>query len=246
MQKDKTIHVDLFVPCTIDQFWPETGFNMKRLLELAGCVVHYNTEQTCCGQPAFNAGFWDDAKEVGEKLIGEQIAGHYMVAASSGCVSMVRHSYNTLFENTSVHNPSKNLQKIFFDFAEFWVDVLGNPAIEATFNARVALLDNCKGMRDCKIFDQPRKLLGQVEGLELVEMKDYDTCCGFGGIFSVKFEPLSVALAEEKLKHVMDTGAEFLVCTDGGCLMHLDSYIKKNNLHVKAIHIVDLLVKGLK
>lgn len=219
---------------------------MKRLLELAGCTVHYNTEQTCCGLPAFNAGFWDEAKEVGEKLIGEQQAGHYMVGASSSCASMVRHSYNNLFENTSVHNPSKNLQKLFFDFAEFWVDVLGNPPLQARFNSRVALLDNCKGMRDCKIFDQPRKLLAQVEGLELVEIASHETCCGFGGIFSVRYEPLSVALAEEKLKNVMETGAEFLVCTDGGCLLHLDSYVKKNNIHIKVIHIIDLLVKGLK
>lgn len=244
--KDDSIKVDIMVPCITDQFSPDTGFNMVKLLERAGCKVFYNTEQTCCGQPAFHAGYFDAAKEVGEKFINEFKPGRYVVSPSGSCTAMVRDDYNKLFENTAQHNPSKQLQKTFFEFSEFMVQVLGNPPLHLTLNAKATLLDSCRGMRSCGIKGTPRTLLAQLQGLELIEMHKSEECCGFGGVFATKFENLSIAMAKEKLEMALDTGAEFLVSTDPGCLLHLDSYIRQNNLPIRAIHLVDILAKGIR
>lgn len=234
------------VPCITDQFSPETGYNMVKLLERAGCKVYYNTEQTCCGQPAFHAGYFDAAKEVGEKFLSECKPGRFVVSLSGGCTAMVREDYQKLFENTAMHNPSKQLQKNFFEFSEFMVKVLGNPALNLTLHAKATLLDSCRGMRSCGIKETPRTLLAQIQGLELIEMHQSEECCGFGGVFATRFESLSVALAKEKLEMALDTGAEFLIATDPGCLLHLDSYIRQNHLPIRAIHLVDILAKGIR
>lgn len=238
--------VSLFIPCFVDQFSPQTGFNMMRLLEKAGCLVHYNTEQTCCGHPAFNAGYWDAAKEVGEKLINEYLPGHYVVAPSASCTGMIRNGYTKLFENTAVHNTCKKLQGNLFEFSEFVVNVLGNPELGIRFQTRIAWMDTCQALRECTIQKSPRQLLAQVEGLEVAEVPDQETCCGFGGVFATKHENLSVDMAAKKVDNALQTGAEFLVSTDLSCLMHLDTYIQKNNLPIKAIHLVDLLAKGMR
>lgn len=244
--KDNRHQVEIMIPCITDQYSPDTGFNMVKLLERAGCKVYYNTEQTCCGQPAYHAGYWDAAKEVGEKFIGECKPGRYVVSLSGSCTAMVKDDYTKLFENTAIHNTCKNLQKNFYEFSDFMVNVLGNPSLGSSLNARVALLDSCRGMRACGIHATPRQMLNQVEGLELVEMMNADECCGFGGIFASKYENLSLAMAKSKLEMVLDTGAEFLAFTDPGCLIHLDSYISKNNLPIRAIHLVDLISKGIR
>jgi len=244
--RDTRIPVEIMIPCITDQYGPDTGFNMVKLLERVGCKVYYNTEQTCCGQPAFHAGYWDTAKEVGEKFISEWKPGRPVVSLSGSCTAMIRGDYNKLFENTAIHNTSKNLQKQFYEFSEYMVNVLGNPSLGSKLNAKVTLLDSCRGLRTCGIQSTPRQLLQQVEGLELVEMHKADECCGFGGVFSTKFDELSIVMAKEKLELALDTGAEFLVFTDPGCMLHLESYIKHNNIPIRAIHLVDLLVKGIR
>lgn len=236
----------MLVPCFVDQFSPHTGFNTMRLLERAGCTVHYNPEQTCCGLPAYNAGHHDTAKEVGEKFINEYLPGHYVVSPAASCTGMVRNGYTRLFENTAVHNTCKKLQASQYEFSEFVVNVLGNPPLGIRFSTRIAWMDTCQGLRECGIHAAPRQLMSQVEDLEVVEISGQENCCGFGGMFSVMHENLSVHLAAAKVEAALQTGAEFLVSIDPACLMHLEAYIEKNKLPIRTLHLVDLLAKGMR
>jgi L-lactate dehydrogenase complex protein LldE len=236
--------VELFIPCFVDQFSPETGFNMVKVLEKYGCKVHYNPEQTCCGQPAFNAGHWEDAREVGEKLLNEISTDKTLVCGAASCTSMIRNSYDLLFQNSSYHNKYRQLQKKNFELSEFLVDVLKIETLDAKLNAKVAYLDSCQALNHCKIKEQPRRLLQMVEGLELVEIACADECCGFGGTFSVNFEPISLQMAEQKVTNILNAGAEVIVSTDYACLMHLDAYIKKNNIPLRMMHLADVLASG--
>lgn len=238
--------VDIFIPCFIDQLRPETAFNMIKVLEKAGCQVNYNVEQTCCGQAAFNAGFWDDAREVGEKLLKEVSNDNKsLVCPAASCVGMIRNSYDLLFQNSSFHNKYRQLQKKTFELSEFLVDVLKVTNIGSVLHGKATYHDSCSALRECRIKAHPRELLKNVQGLELVEMADCETCCGFGGTFAVKFEPVSVSMAEQKVEHALATGAEYLISTDYSCLLHLDSYIKKKNIPLKTLHIADVLAQGI-
>lgn len=236
--------VDLFIPCFIDQVYPETGFNMIKILEKLGVEVYYNQAQTCCGQMAFNSGYWDEAKVVGEKFIKDFSNDRPVVGPSASCVGYVRNYYQELFHNTSLHLEYKQLVKNIFEFSDFLVNVLKVDDTGAEFNAKVTYHDSCAALREYGIKNEPRKLLAKVKGLELIEMKDTDVCCGFGGTFAVKHEAIASAMAEQKVYNALETGAEYIVSTDSSCLMHQDAYIKKNNLPLKVISLVDLLASG--
>ncbi|MEZ5013339.1 MAG: (Fe-S)-binding protein [Chitinophagales bacterium] len=238
--------VDLFIPCFIDQMFPETGFNMVKVLEKAGCRVHYNPNQTCCGQPAFNAGYWKEMDEVGKKFIADFAnSDHYVVGPSGSCVGFVRNFYGALYQNTPVHNYYKNLRKNLFEFSEFMVDILKVENVGGKLPAKVTYHDACGALRECKIKEAPRKLLEQVEGLELMEMQNAETCCGFGGTFAVKFEAISSGMADAKIKDAIASGADYIVSTDYSCLMHLQAYIEKQKMPIQVLHIADLLAKSI-
>lgn len=236
--------IQLFIPCFVDQLYPQTGFNMVKLLEKLGCAVQYNTNQTCCGQPAYNAGFWDDAKEVCTKFIKDFKGSDYIVAPSASCVGFVRNYYPKLLDNSSYHNEIKELQKRTYEFSEFLVNVLKVENVGASFHAKATYHDSCAGLRECKIKTEPRKLLSHVKGLELVEMNDVETCCGFGGTFAVKFEAISVAMADQKINHALASGAECIISTDLSCLMHLDGVIKNKGYKLQTMHLADVLANG--
>ena len=236
--------VQLFIPCFVDQLYPQTAFNMVKVLEKACCDVSYNTNQTCCGQPAFNAGFWDETREVCSKFIKDFEGADYIVAPSASCVGFVRNYYTKLFENSSQHNQVKDLSNRIFEFSEFLTDVLKIENYGAALHAKATYHDSCAALRECKIKDAPRKLLAQVKGLELTEMNDVETCCGFGGSFAVKFEAISIGMADQKIVHAQATNAELIISTDLSCLMHLDGYIKGKNLPIQTMHIADVLASG--
>jgi L-lactate dehydrogenase complex protein LldE len=217
---------------------------MVKVLEKAGVDVQYNTEQTCCGQPAFNAGFRDEARDVCAKFLRDFDGHDYVVAPSASCVGFVRNYYSALFDNSSLHNEVKDLQKRTFEFSDFLVNVLGVEDLGATFYGKVAYHDSCAALRECKIKEEPRKLLSHVKGLELLEMKDVETCCGFGGSFAVKFEPISVAMADQKVNNALQTGADYIISTDLSCLMHLDGYIRHKGYPIKTMHIADVLANS--
>ena len=238
------MRVQLFIPCFVDQLYPQTAFNMIKVLEKAGCEVLYNTNQTCCGQPAFNAGFWDESRTVAKKFIKDFDSVDFVVAPSASCVGFVKNYYPTLFENSTSLNSVKQLGKRIFEFTAFLTDVLKIENFGAELNAKATYHDSCAALRECKIKEGPRKLLNFVKGLELVEMNDNETCCGCGGTFSVKFETISIGMADQKIKNALATGAEYIISTDLSCLMQLQGYITKNELPLKTIHIADILASG--
>ena len=236
--------VSLFVPCFVDQLFPETAFNMVKVLKKAGCKVAYNEKQTCCGQPAFNAGFRAESKEVCTKFIKDFSGSDYVVAPSASCVGFVRNYYPKLFDNSSYHNDVKDLQKRTFEFSEFLVNVLKIEDLGASFSVKATYHDSCAALRECKIKEEPRKLLSKVKGLELVEMNEVETCCGFGGTFAIKFEPISIGMADQKTINAKNTGAECIISTDPSCLMHLDGYIRHKGVGLQTYHIADVLAMG--
>jgi L-lactate dehydrogenase complex protein LldE len=239
------LNVQLFIPCFVDQLYPDTAFNMIKVLEKAGCTVSYNANQTCCGQPAFNAGFWDEAKSVCTKFIKDFSGSEYVVAPSASCVGFVRNYYTKLFDNSSMHNEVKDLSKRVMEFSEFMVQILKVEDVGATLNGKATYHDSCAGLRECKIKEEPRKLLANVKGLELTEINDGETCCGFGGTFAVKFESISIGMGEQKVDNALATGADYLISTDISCLMHLQGYINHKGYKLKTMHLADVLASGL-
>ncbi len=236
--------VQLFIPCFVDQLYPQTAFNMVKVLEKACCDVAYNTNQTCCGQPAFNAGYWDEARDVATKFLKDFDGIDYIVAPSASCVGFVRNYYSKLFENSSLHNTVKDLGKRIYEFSEFLTEVLKIENYGAELNGKATYHDSCAALRECKIKEGPRTLLNHVKGLELVEMNDVETCCGFGGTFAVKFEAISEGMADQKLKNALETGAEYIISTDLSCLMQLEGFIRGKQLPIKTMHIADVLASG--
>lgn len=236
--------VQLFIPCFVDQLYPQTAFNMVKVLEKACCDVEYNTNQTCCGQPAFNAGFQSEAKKVAEKFLKDFDTPDYIVAPSASCVGFVRNYYGKLFENSSQHNLVKSLSLRIFEFTEFLTDILKIENFGAVLNAKATYHDSCAALRECKIKEGPRNLLKKVKGLHLIEMAETEACCGFGGTFAVKFDAISNAMADQKINHALDTGASHIISTDLSCLMHLQGIITKKDLPITTLHIADVLANG--
>ncbi len=238
------MRVQIFIPCFVDQLYPQTAFNMVKVLEKACCDVQYNPNQTCCGQPAFNAGFWDESRAVCSKFIKDFEGTDYVVTPSASCAGFIRNYYPKLFENSSAHNQVKDLGKRTFEFTEFLTDVLKIENYGAVMPGKATYHDSCAGLRECKIKEGPRRLLSHVQGLELVEMPDNETCCGFGGTFAVKFEGISAGMADQKVNNALSVGAEYIISTDLSCLMHIDGYAAEKSLPLKTMHIADVLAHG--
>ncbi|MCC8426071.1 (Fe-S)-binding protein [Mucilaginibacter sp. UR6-11] len=235
---------ELFIPCFIDQLYPDTAFNTVKILEKAGCTVDYNPEQTCCGQPAFNAGFWDEAKVVGSKFLNGFSEDSVIVTPSASCTGMVKNYYNDLFTNTVVHNKCRAIQGNIYELSDFLVNILQFDYFGAELEGRAVYHDSCAGLRECHIKAEPRQLLSKVLGLELIDLPQGDTCCGFGGTFAVKFDAISSAMAQQKVDNALSVGAEYIISTDASCLLHLQGYIDKNKLPIKCMHLADVLAHG--
>lgn len=236
--------VQLFIPCFVDQLYPQTAFNMIKVLEKLGCNIQYNTSQTCCGQPAFNAGFWDDARDVCNKFITDFSGADYIVSPSASCTGFVKNYYPRLFDNSSLHNEVKDTGKRMFEFSAFLTEILKVEDLGAVLHGKATYHDSCAALRELHIKSGPRRLLDHVKGLELVEMNDVETCCGFGGTFAVKFETISVAMGDQKVVNAKNTGADFIISTDLSCLMHIDGVIKSKGLSLQTMHIADVLASG--
>jgi L-lactate dehydrogenase complex protein LldE len=233
--------VQIFIPCFIDQLFPDTAFNMIKVLEKAGCKVHYNEEQTCCGQPAFNAGFREESKIVCKKFIEDFSGREFIVTPSASCAGFVKNYYHKLLSGASNINDIRAMQSRIFELSDFLVNIVKKVDFGASFPHKVTYHDSCAALRECHVKKEPRKLLEHVEGLELVEMSDVETCCGFGGTFAVKFEDISGAMADQKITHAMDTGADYIISTDASCLMHLDGFANKQGKRIQTIHLADVL-----
>lgn len=238
------MEVDLFVPCFIDQLYPQTAFNTVKILEKAGLKVHYNPKQTCCGQASYNSGFWNETRDVAAKFLRDFSTGRPVVSPSASCTGFVRNYYPDLFKGSKHEKECVGLKSRFFELTDFLVNHLNFMDFGATFEAKVTYHDACAALREYGIKEEPRKLLAKVKGLELIEMPGNDICCGFGGTFSVKNEPISTAMAQQKTNNALSTGAGYIVSTEASCLMHLEGYIKKHKLPIQTMHIADVLASG--
>lgn len=239
------MQIELFIPCFVDQLFPETAFNMVKILEYLGCIVHYNPNQTCCGQPAFNAGYWNEAKEVGYKFLKDFDSEHYIVTPGGSCVGYVRNYYDKVFgANPEESNLNLSVRSRIFEFTEFLIQKLDHTKLNPILEGTAVYHDACGALRECGIKSHPRILLNNVRSLVLQESPDCEVCCGFGGSFAVKFDPISVGMAEDKVRNAINTGADYIISTDWSCLMHLEGYIKKHSINIEVMHIADVLTKG--
>ena len=231
----------LFVTCLVDQFFPRVGEAAVRLLERCGCRVEFPLAQTCCGQPAFNMGYRKEARRLARRLIEAFEPYDEVVAPSGSCVSMVRvHFPELLSDDAEWHARARNLAAKTFELTEYLTlkkfDAGGSP-----FAGKVTYHESCHLGRELGIREAPRALLAAVPGLELVEMRGADVCCGFGGAFAVKMSELSGAMAGDKLASAEETGAEVLTATDCGCLMHLGGALARRRSPLKTLHVAEIL-----
>ena len=239
------MRVAFFVTCLADQFYPEVGEAAVRVLRRLGAEVEFNSAQTCCGQPAFNTGYREEARAVAASvldLFSRSNGAEYVVLPSGSCTSMMRVLYRELFERDSARlAQAQALAGRVFEFSEFLVKVLKADDVGARFPHRLAYHDSCHLLRELGVSEEPRRLLRSVRGAELVELNDHRLCCGFGGTFSVKFPEVSAALGADKLKAAAEAGAEYLVANDSGCLMHLAGLIHRRRAPLKTIHLAQVL-----
>ena len=236
--------VALFITCLADQFLPHVGESVVRILRRMDVEVSFNPAQTCCGQPAFNTGFRDEARSVAARVLDLFDDADYIVAPSGSCTSMVRVFYPELFANDPARLAKcAQLRERFFEFSEFLVNVLKVEDVGASFPHRVTYHDSCHLLRELGVGEAPRKLLQKVRGIDFIEMQDQKLCCGFGGTFSVKFPEVSVPMGEDKVRAAQETGAEYLVAADGGCLMHISGLIHRKGLPLKTLHLAEVLAQ---
>lgn len=238
------MNVHVFIPCFIDQLYPTAGFNTIKVLEKAGCTVTYNQDQTCCGQPAFNAGYWGESREVCNKFIYDFSGADHIVVPSASCTGFIKNYYSKIYDNASNQKDIKGLQDKVYELSDFLVNVLNIQDLGAQFDGVATYHDSCAALRECKIKNEPRQLLEKVKGLKLIELQDNETCCGFGGTFAVKFEGISVAMGEQKVQNIVKTNADYLISTDLSCLMHIGGVMDKMELPIKSLHLADVLASG--
>ncbi|USN98692.1 MAG: (Fe-S)-binding protein [Phycisphaeraceae bacterium] len=236
------MRVSLMVPCFIDQYFPRVGISVVELLERLGHEVAYPMEFACCGQPAFNTGCWPEARVVARRVLDLYESAEAVVAPSGSCAAMAKRFYPELFKGEGELARAEALAAKTWEFSSFLVDHLGVTEVGAKLAGRATFHDGCHGLRELGIADQPRRLLAEVEGLELVEMDERETCCGFGGTFAAKFQEVSVAMAQVKAASVARTEADYVISNDSSCLMHLQAYFDRQRIPTKCLHLAEVLV----
>ena len=232
--------VGLFATCLVDLFRPVIGFASAKLLEDAGCEVVV-PRQTCCGQPAFNNGDRNTARDLALQVMDAFQGCDYIVAPSGSCGGMIARHYPELFDEPQLANRARDFAARTHELVSFLTDVLGVTAVDAQFDGRVTYHDSCSGLRELGVQKQPRRLLASVRGLELVEMAESDVCCGFGGTFAVKYGEISDAIVTKKAAHVEAAGAPVLLAGDLGCLMNMAGKLSRQGARMDVRHVAEVL-----
>jgi L-lactate dehydrogenase complex protein LldE len=235
------MRVSLFIPCFIDSFYPKVGMAIADIIERLGHTVDFPEGQTCCGQPPFNSGYWDEARSVAKRQIELFKDSEVVVSASGSCGAMLKVFYPELFENRPESAAAQALAAKTFEFSEFLVNKLGVTDVGAKFDGRVTFHDGCHGLRELGTHAAPRELLRHVRGLELVEATEAKSCCGFGGTFAVKFPQISTAMAEVKCTSLVETKAEFIISNDSSCLMQIQGWLDRNVGGIRCLHLAEVL-----
>lgn len=240
MGNDKS--VTLFIQCLVDGMYPEVGEAVVRLFENLNIPVDIPIDQTCCGQPAFNSGYRREALTAARRFIKIFEGARVIVCPSGSCVDMVKHQYPVLFRDDPAWlRRALAVSCKIYELTEYIVDVLKIEDVGASFEGKITYHDSCHLLRNLGVTDQPRKLIAKVRGAKLIEMKNAQKCCGFGGLFSVKFPDISTAILEEKIANIIAAGADAVVGCDISCLMNIEGMLKRKNVSIKTLHIAQLL-----
>ena len=238
----KRPHVALFVTCLVDLMRPSVGFAAVKLLEDAGCRVSVPEAQTCCGQPAYNSGAKADAQAIAKSVMGTFAGCDYVVVPSGSCAGMLRLHYPEMFAGDAVMEARASaFAARVYELTSFLVDVLGWTAVAATYPGTATYHDSCSGLRELGVKDQPRRLLARVAGLDLRESGEAETCCGFGGLFCVKYPEVSERIVDKKVDDALATGAGTLVAGDLGCLFNIAGRLKRRGSTMKVRHVAEVL-----
>lgn len=236
------MRVTLFVPCFVDAVYPLAGMAIVEILERLGHEVVFAESLVCCGQPAFNSGYWQEARPFAERALATLSDAETVVIASGSCGAMLKVFYPQIMEGTAFEDDARALSSRVFEFSDFLVSRLGVTDLGARFDGVATFHDGCHGLRELGIRSQPRKLLERVTGLSLVEMDEAETCCGFGGTFSAKFPAISSAMGEVKCESAARTGAEFIISNDASCLMQIRGILDRQNRNgIRTLHLAEVL-----
>lgn len=234
--------VALFVTCLVDLFRPSVGFAAIKLLEEAGCRVEVPEAQTCCGQPAYNSGDFGDTRDIARNTIQAFEGYDYVVAPSGSCAGMIHEHYPELFKDDAEWGPrAHHLARRTHELMSFLVDVMGMQRVEARYDGTVTYHDSCSGLRELGVKQQPRRLLGSVDGLTLKELPGSEICCGFGGTFCIKYPEISDRMVTDKAEDIARTGADTLLAGDLGCLLNMAGKLKRRGEKVRVRHVAEVL-----
>jgi L-lactate dehydrogenase complex protein LldE len=235
----------LFVTCIIDTLYPETGEAVVRVLQRCGATVEFPRDQTCCGQPAFNAGMRPQARQMAENTIRilENSPGDIVIPSGS-CTGMIRQGYQELFaDDPDWLERSQAVAKRTYEFTQYLVDVIGVENLDAKFPHKISYHASCHLLRDLEIDEQPQRLLEKVKEAELIPLPKREECCGFGGLFSIEHPEISKAMLDRKIDNLITSGASILVSCDAGCVAHISGGLQRKKISLQAVHIADILDK---
>lgn len=237
----KKPQVALFITCLVDLFRPSVGFAAVKLLQAAGCSVHVPENQTCCGQPAYNSGNVKDARRMARQVLDTFEGYDYTVLPSGSCAAMMKH-YPDLFKaDRSLAERSRRFSGKVFELVSFLSDIRKIETVPGSYSGSITYHDSCSGLRKLGIKKQPRRLLQSISGLEIIEMKNPEVCCGFGGTFCVKFPEISGRMAGDKAQDIQSTGAGMVLAGDMGCILNISTALKRAGAKIDAIHVAEIL-----
>lgn len=238
--------VALFIPCYVDQIYPEVGVSTVRVLRRLGVEAVYPEGQTCCGQPAFNSGFMDEARGVGRHFLDvfEKENFDYVVCPSGSCATMVSHYYPMIFEGSPEASRAEAVVPKVREFSDFLVNVLGVTDLGARHTGNAVFHCGCHQRRELGLLEEPLKLLREVDDLDLLDWENEELCCGFGGTFAVKMPDVSTAMADEKISALEKSGADTLISGDSSCLMHLAGRLRRTGHDTRVLHLAQILDPG--
>jgi L-lactate dehydrogenase complex protein LldE len=239
----KKLTVSLFIPCLVDQLYPEIGMAVAEILSCCGYDLNYNDQQTCCGQPAFNAGHRNEARHVATKFIEVFNDTECIVGPSGSCVAMVRNYYPLLFKDTELEKSAIDIGKKIFEFSEFLDKEGCIVQLNGSFSGRIGFHNSCHSYRELGIESQPVKMLQQVTGTEIVQPNEGQVCCGFGGLFSFKYDKIAAEMAKSRLDQFIDLNVDLLVSNDPGCIMHMKQEAEDRKINIEICHLAEFLTR---
>ena len=245
MPGDDRTKASLFVTCIVDQFYPQVGVSVVRVLRRLGVQVDFPSDQTCCGQPVYNSGFTRQSRTLAQRVLRSFGDSQYVVVPSGSCAAMMRVFYQDLFRDDPILlQQAQHLASKVYEFSEFLVKVLGVDKVEVGYPSTVTYHPSCHQLRELEVREEPLRLLSGVDGLQFETLPQAETCCGFGGTFAIKFPHISEGMLQDKVENVMSTGADTLVSCDMGCLMQIEGALSRLDSGVKVKHLAQVLDVG--